>query len=737
MPARFVLAQSLFRTNFFSTSKWLPSPSGGFILRRMSYQKLSLLVALLVLCTACPTGKKDAGAQNVAANTASTPTENFVEVPKLPAPKRPERPLPSFAGTTLRGEPFTAAQLVGKRHLIFAFKPGTPEATIAAEALSDAATFQASDNFGIVGVAIGSDTALAQEFVSKHHFDFPVIADTTLAIANKFELREAVLFLVVDADGYVVSGIGYIPTGDDAVANVTKELRSILRLPPPAGSEKSALYTAAPNFVATPLTEGKRFELAALHGKPVILIFFLHTCPHCHHALKNLQTSLKALPEAKRPQLVGISVYSRDLKAIRDSLHSEGIEDFAPILSDPDGTIGKKFGTRGGVPQIFFIDRSGLIQYHISGWEDDRHPALAKMALMKIAGEPVPVILRSTGYSGNEFCMMCHETEYETYLLTDHSKAFDTLVRHGASAKPECVSCHVVGYGKPGGFNLEDPYTARNFENVGCESCHGRGGPHLSPDFVKDRNYENTCRQCHDPKHSLNFDYAKFLPFISHKANSQIAKLSPEERRKYVTERRHLIAGTVAQDIAYVGSNACQSCHTAEYESWTKSPHGHALATLTAKSKQNDKQCLACHTTGFGKTGGYANSSQSTLENVGCESCHGPGGNHIKENSRKIGSILALGDKCDSCVILQICSECHDEKNDPGFTYKVQDKIDRQRHGTIEPGTGKPKPADKPFKGASIHMIPALLDSPTAVLGLLEHGFRGVHASPITRSQQG
>lgn len=718
-------------------SKWLPTLDDGFILRRMSYQKFSLFVALLALCTACPTGKKDAATKDVAASTASAPTENFVEVAKLPAPKRPERPLPSFAGTTLRGEPFAAAQLIGKRHLIFVFKPGTPEATIAAKALRDAATFQASDNFSIVGVAIGSDTSLSQDFVTQHGFEFPVVADTTLAIANKFELRESVLFLVVDADGYVVSGIGYIPTGDDAVSNVTKELRSILRLPPLAGSETSTLYTTAPNFVATPLTEEKRFELASLRGKPVILIFFMHTCPHCHHALKELQATLKTLPEAKRPHLVGVSVYSHDLKAIRDSLRKEGVEDFAPILSDLDSAIGKKFGIRGSVPQIFFIDPKGLIQYHIAGWEEDRHPALAKMALMKIAGEQVPVILRSTGYSGNDFCMMCHEAEYETYLLTDHSKAFDTLVRHGAGAKPDCISCHVVGYGKPGGFSLEDPYTSRNFENVGCESCHGRGGPHLSPDFVKDRNYESACQQCHDPKHSLNFDYAQFLPFISHKANSQITKLSPEERRKYVLERRNLIAGTVAQDIAYVGSNACQSCHAAEYESWTNSPHGHALATLAAKGKQNDKQCLACHTTGFGKTGGYASENQATLKNVGCESCHGPGGNHVKEDSRKIGSILALGDKCDSCVILQICSECHDEKNDPGFTYKVQDKIDLQRHGTIEPGTGKPKPANQPFKGAALEASPALLDAPTAVLGLLEHGFRDTRAQQAAAGEQG
>jgi hypothetical protein len=62
----------------------------------------------------------------------------------------------------------------------------------------------------------------------------------------------------------------------------------------------------------------------------------------------------------------------------------------------------------------------------------------------------------------------------------------------------------------------------------------------------------------------------------------------------------------------------------------------------------------------------------------------------VPEDAVRLGSIVSLGDKCDSCVILQICGSCHDEANDPQFEFEVQEKIDRQRHGTIEAGTGKP-----------------------------------------------
>jgi hypothetical protein len=63
----------------------------------------------------------------------------------------------------------------------------------------------------------------------------------------------------------------------------------------------------------------------------------------------------------------------------------------------------------------------------------------------------------------------------------------------------------------------------------------------------------------------------------------------------------------------------------------------------------------------------------------------------VQQGAAKIGSIVSLGDKCDSCVIMQICGSCHDDVNDPGFEFEVLDKIEAQRHGTIEPGTGKAK----------------------------------------------
>jgi hypothetical protein len=153
-------------------------------------------------------------------------------------------------------------------------------------------------------------------------------------------------------------------------------------------------------------------------------------------------------------------------------------------------------------------------------------------------------------------------------------------------------------------------------------------------------------------------------------------------------------------DVPYVGSDLCQGCHEAETAAWADHPHGRSMAPLIAKGQQANDACLECHTTGMGQPGGFdlakPYTEQPDLARVGCESCHGPGGDHVKPEAKKLGSIISLGDKCDSCVILQICGSCHDPENDPDFEFNVEDHIERQRHGTIEAGTGKALDAKAP-----------------------------------------
>jgi hypothetical protein len=65
---------------------------------------------------------------------------------------------------------------------------------------------------------------------------------------------------------------------------------------------------------------------------------------------------------------------------------------------------------------------------------------------------------------------------------------------------------------------------------------------------------------------------------------------------------------------------------------WSKSGHARAFATLVARRADADPSCLACHTVGFGNAAGYRREfGAAKLTDVGCESCHGPGSLHVKQ----------------------------------------------------------------------------------------------------------
>jgi len=629
---------------------------------------------------------------------------NAAAAPGQPEKKeaRQERPLPAFSGWTLDDQRLDISSRIGKRMVVYFFEPESAESAPVSDAVARIARLRGANNFDVVGVAVGSSRPKAKSYAADHGLDFAVIDDGSRRISQRLGLRSPAALLGVDAEGYLIWGMLQFPApGPGTTDAVESQIRTALRLP--AREEVvPGDRPIAPQFTATVLDQTEKFDLASKRGRPVLLLFFLHTCPHCHEALEFLKKALSEMPEDKRPLLVGL-----ELTGQRDSVRStlrEGGLNFFPVMFDDGGKIQAAYGSFAGVPDLVMIDREGRIAHRVQGWRPDTDGPLLRMRLAKLAGTPVPMLLRAKGYSGNEACGVCHESQHETWELTKHAHAFDTLVKHGADSDRECVSCHVVGFGQSGGFDLSN--RSQELENVGCESCHGRGGPHLSPPTETKGDYQKACLTCHDTKHSLGFEYATFLPQISHAANAHILALPRAERQKILEQRGALRTDLLPTAARHVGSDACKSCHAKEFESWASGPHAGALAALEAKHKTSDADCLKCHTTGFGREGGFppgaAASAHADLARVGCESCHGPGGDHVAAPNER-GKIVALGDKCDSCVILQICGACHDAANDPGFEFEVKAKIDKIRHGTIEAGTGKPLP---PHKAPTAALLP-------------------------------
>ncbi len=136
---------------------------------------------------------------------------------------------------------------------------------------------------------------------------------------------------------------------------------------------------------------------------------------------------------------------------------------------------------------------------------------------------------------------------------------------------------------------------------------------------------------------------------------------------------------------SYVGSQNCKKCHIKQYKSWEKSamalsydilkPGQRADAKKKAgldpkKDYTNDKSCLACHTTGYGQSGGFVNMEKTpNLAGVGCEMCHGAGGEYtkdehmsLKNKTYKLKDLVNVGLVSPPQAVT--CTErCHNKKS--------------------------------------------------------------------------
>ena len=113
------------------------------------------------------------------------------------------------------------------------------------------------------------------------------------------------------------------------------------------------------------------------------------------------------------------------------------------------------------------------------------------------------------------------------------------------------------------------------------------------------------------------------------------------------------------QKNGYASAAACQQCHEQEYLQWSATRHAFAYQTLQKKERYFDAGCVSCHTTGFGYPTGFQIGDQhTTLQGVQCETCHGPGKQHVgnpKKSNIRSGADTSL------------CLQCHDTKHSPGF----------------------------------------------------------------------
>ncbi len=139
---------------------------------------------------------------------------------------------------------------------------------------------------------------------------------------------------------------------------------------------------------------------------------------------------------------------------------------------------------------------------------------LAQKNLAAQAGKVCPAVAPGQlHFTGASDCETCHADAYKVYAHTKHPNAYRTLKGAERQYDLDCINCHVVGFGKPGGVCRLDQVGALG--GVQCESCHGMGALHAesgggSPIPSAKPGYD-TCYKCHDPENDTGFNRESYV----------------------------------------------------------------------------------------------------------------------------------------------------------------------------------------------------------------------------------
>jgi hypothetical protein len=133
-------------------------------------------------------------------------------------------------------------------------------------------------------------------------------------------------------------------------------------------------------------------------------------------------------------------------------------------------------------------------------------------------------------------------------------------------------------------------------------------------------------------------------------------------RSERMDDAREAVESTPVEFTArFATASSCASCHPSQFARYGFTTHRNAGRTLVSAGREDDPECLECHTTGFGKPGGFADTDENAMRTYGgvqCESCHGP----LQGHPRHAEAVPARVDE-------QTCLTCHDEANSPNFDY--------------------------------------------------------------------
>jgi len=113
----------------------------------------------------------------------------------------------------------------------------------------------------------------------------------------------------------------------------------------------------------------------------------------------------------------------------------------------------------------------------------------------------------------------------------------------------------------------------------------------------------------------------------------------------------------------YAAAEVCGKCHPAEFKQWSTTAHARSYESIKKTGRQDDPECLLCHTMGLGRKGGFVSMARTPeLGRATCQACHIVAPDHA---IRKIKPEPRIN------INSRLCMSCHGVIQSPDFDYYV------------------------------------------------------------------
>lgn len=137
----------------------------------------------------------------------------------------------------------------------------------------------------------------------------------------------------------------------------------------------------APTFTLTSIT-GEAVSLESLKGKVIVLGLF-HICEPCLSQGTNLQKVYEAT-RGKDVAVVGVNSAGNSKQAVMEFLSQFPVKVTYPYLIDPKKITDKLYGGGRFIPNVYIIDRDGIIRWQRVGNMDLAGPEVILQEVEKL-----------------------------------------------------------------------------------------------------------------------------------------------------------------------------------------------------------------------------------------------------------------------------------------------------------------------------------------------------------------